>query len=289
MGALPSLPLPTLFSPDVPTQLKSSGQHRFGANGSSIVVPSATASMSSSNSPATSSKFETKPQYERVSGPHLRAVVLVTSTALFFAARVWFPEVSLFLFMLICTTSSSALWCTPNELVLSLGPIPVCFFRRRIQYKDIASVTIIRGRFQVFAALARRSLRLWQPLGFAYGLTLGKALIDIIPQSADDDTTKKARKCFTKHSILVSVDAADDIIAHILFRQQHGPETPLPASLVVNTNDKLVKWVWCDLLELLLSWHARNQALCDVCGLLLQPLKPTDEGYIRHNNHARMA
>lgn len=34
------------------------------------------------------------------------------------------------------TASTSALWCTAEEIVVSLGPIPVCLFRKKIPYRQ---------------------------------------------------------------------------------------------------------------------------------------------------------
>mmetsp|Transcript_109593 Transcript_109593/g.353744 ORF Transcript_109593/g.353744 Transcript_109593/m.353744 type:complete len:174 (-) Transcript_109593:395-916(-) len=77
------------------------------------------------------------PGSELASGPHLRAAVLLSFVALWALAHNWVPQLTIVPFVLLCTTSTSALWCMPNEVVLSLGPVPVCFFRRRIPYKAV--------------------------------------------------------------------------------------------------------------------------------------------------------
>eukprot|EP00913_Durusdinium_trenchii_P021092 g19821.t1 len=79
---------------------------------------------------------------------------------------------------MLCTGSTSALWCTQEGLVVSLGPVPLCLFRRRIPYRDIESVHILRGRLNALV-LALRSACAMQPFGFVYALTLGKDIIDI--------------------------------------------------------------------------------------------------------------
>jgi len=247
---------------------------------------------------------------ERTSGPHLRAVVMIASVILWFAARTWAPQLSMLPFAMFCTTTTSALWCTAEGLVISLGPVPVCIFRRRIPYRDIASVTVVRGRLAVLETLMRRGLRLWQPLGFAYGLTLGKALVDISLQPSEDTTAMPAEEerqnfwnclsarlgfghawegCCSMPTLLVSVDEAEDVVAHIRFRCQHGASVPLPHSLTPVAEDKAkTKWVVCDVLELLLSWHARNRVACDVFALLFQPFQPEDQSYA-WAAHARSA
>merc|ERR1719162_129281 len=42
-------------------------------------------------------------------------------------------QLLMFPLLFLFTTTTSALWLTPRELVLSLGPVPVCIFRRRVR------------------------------------------------------------------------------------------------------------------------------------------------------------
>merc|ERR1712048_1330357 len=93
---------------------------------------------------------------EAVSGPHLRSVVVVLCIAVWLFGRQWHwwsPQLSMFPLVALFTTSSNSLWCTPHELILSLGPVPVCIFRRRFPYQDIASVSVVSGRYEVLRAL----------------------------------------------------------------------------------------------------------------------------------------
>lgn len=215
---------------------------------------------------------------ELTSGPHLRASVVAACGALFVAMRLWAPQASLLPFVLLACTSTSALWCLPGELVISLGPVPVCFLRRRIPYAEIASIQEVRGSLRAAGALGRRLLRPWRPLGFAYGLTLGKELIDLELHPA----AQSAQGYFLGQPVLISVDEAEEVIAHVLFRQKYGATAPLPASLLARgaaaaRGERTVKWVVLDVLDLLLSWHASNTTACNACGLLLAPIQATIE------------
>jgi len=219
------------------------------------------------------------PSAELTSGPHLRGVVFVAVALLWLATQEWAPQLAILPVALLCTASTSALWCMPHEVVVSLGPVPVCFFRRRILYKNIASITIVQGRLRVLTAIACRGVRFWRPFGFVYGLTLGKAVVDIVLRADPVSGLQPA-----EHPLLLSVDDAEDVVAYVLFRQQHGPEAPLPTSLLACQPAGRATWIWCDLLDLLLRWHARNQTACDVCGLFLQPFQNDAWG-----THARVA
>lgn len=221
------------------------------------------------------------------SGPHLRGIVVIVSIALWFAARTWIPQASMLPVLLLCTASTSALWCTQEEIVVSLGPIPVCLFRKKIPYRDIESVHILRGRLNAAARVLRRICMI-QPFGFAYALTLGKDVVDIrLLQASNKESSAMMR--FVEwmfcgvgvSSVLVSVDEAEDVVAHVLFRSENGPTGPLPASLVrAQPKDaSKVQWVLCDFLDLLLSWHARNRVACDACSLLLQPFQEANHKY----------
>lgn len=208
---------------------------------------------------------------ELASGPHLRAFVVVFCAVLWLAVREWAPKFTMVPLVGLLCTSTSALWCMPNELVISLGPVPACFFRRRIAYEDIQHVAVVRGRLRILQAFAQRVLKPWQPLGGLYGLTLGKAVIEVslkAKQPVDGD----ARRARCSHDVyLISVDEADDIVDHILFRREHGPLAPLPARLVAAPPPSDgIRWVVCDLIDMLLSWHARNGAVCDIFNVLLQ-------------------
>lgn len=238
--------------------------------------PTAAAACSGDGAAAASSR-EPQPRPELASGPHLRASVVAACAALFAIARLWAPQASLIPFVLLCTTSTSALWCMSEELVISLGPVPVCFLRRRIAYGEVRSVTEVRGGLRTASALAQRVLRPWRPLGFAYGLTLGKELIDLelLPEA------QASHGYFMRQPVLVSVDQAEDVIAHVLFRQKYGKDAPLPASLLarsaVGRGARPVKWVVLDALDMLLSWHAQNSTACDACSLILAPIQAAIE------------
>ncbi|CAJ1338959.1 unnamed protein product [Effrenium voratum] len=93
---------------------------------------------------------------ELSSGPHLRGSVVVVCLLLWLAARFWIPQASMIPFVMLCTASTSALWCTPEGIVVSLGPIPLCLFRKRIPYRDVASVHVLRGRLPVSKGLRSR-------------------------------------------------------------------------------------------------------------------------------------
>jgi len=219
-------------------------------------------------------------QADLMSGPHFRSVVLVMFVLLWIVVRSWASQLTIIPVTFACTVSTSALWCMPHELVVSLGPVPVCFFRRRIPYKDIASVQIVTGRLKILSILACRGIRFWRPLGFLYGLTFGKALVDIElkGESAKGNT-------LLRQPLLVSVDDAYDVVDYVKFRQDHGPHVPVPEMLLATPQRAKQKhWVVCDLLDLLLRWHARNQTTCDIFGILLQPFQGDAWG-----SHARLA
>lgn len=210
---------------------------------------------------------------ELTSGPHLRSVVLLFVVALFVVTAVWIQQAMIVPLVLLCTTTTSALWCMPGELVISMGPIPVCFLRRRIPYGEIRSVTEVRGRLRTAGAVVRRMMQPWRPLGFGYGLTLGKDLIDIelVPSA------KKTQGYFMSQPVLISVDQAEDIISHVLFKQKYGSGAPLPESLLARAplrwTAHKVKWVVLDAFDLLLSMHSQNRTACDVCGLICAPFQ----------------
>jgi hypothetical protein len=230
-----------------PGQLSISAQ-RLGAN----KLSEADLEKASSTTPAGNSAENDR--VELVSGPHLRAVVGAACFVLWLAVRLWEGHMQLYLLpvLLLCTASTSALWCTPTELAVSLGPVPVCFFRRRINYKEIASVTIVRGRLQQFAKLAwQGATRPWQLHGFVYGLTIGKDLIDISLQRTEDSLPPS--RLWPKR-LLVSVDEAEGIVAHVLFRQKHGSQVPVLTPQPRHPIMGPVRWV-----------------LCDACDVLVQP------------------
>lgn len=212
-----------------------------------------------------------EPQVELTSGPHLRSTVLVFFLVVCFVTHFWAPQAAIVPFMLLATTSTNALWCMPSELIISLGPIPTCFLRRRISYGDIESVAEVRGRLRVVTLVFARMLRIWQPLNFVYGLTLGKELIEV-------NLTLEAAKAqgwFMGQSVLISVDQAEDIVSHVLFRQKYGAEEPLPASMAARSGGRAgqkVKWVVLDALDWVLSLHARNATACDLFGFILAPI-----------------
>lgn len=219
----------------------------------------------------------TSPRTELMSGPHVRAIVAIACFALWCLTRRFLPDASLIPFVIVCTTLSSAMWCTPAEIIVSLGPIPVCFLRRHIAYRDVVSVSVVNGRCHALSLLLQRGLRPWQPLGFALGLTIGKPLLDLevsLPTSQDS------------LRLLVSVDRPEDVIAQVHFRQQNGPEVPLPDHMVQtevqHDQAQTARWVPCDLFDAFLAWHARNATMCDFFALVLQPCQPSPHSTYRH-------
>ena len=82
---------------------------------------------------------------------------LILSATRVESIRFWIPQASMIPFVMLCrelsvvahanwvaqahipgaqgTASTSALWCTPEGIVVSLGPIPLCLFRKRIPYR----------------------------------------------------------------------------------------------------------------------------------------------------------
>eukprot|EP00929_Paragymnodinium_shiwhaense_P023049 TRINITY_DN14523_c0_g1_i3.p1 TRINITY_DN14523_c0_g1~~TRINITY_DN14523_c0_g1_i3.p1 ORF type:complete len:203 (+),score=23.28 TRINITY_DN14523_c0_g1_i3:112-720(+) len=195
---------------------------------------------------------------------------------------------------LMGTLSTCALWCTNRELVLSLGPVPVCIFRRRFPYQDIASVTVVQGRSAVLRAVLSTGAVFWQPFGYLYGLTLGKALIDVVLEP--DSTSRKALGRWGNH-LLISVDEAEDIAALIEFRKQHGPEAPLPAPLAA-ARPRLVAgdratWVWCDLCDLFFEpWKGQEEedkVVCSMWDLFLQPWNQSGGTAMWQGLHERTA
>lgn len=209
-----------------------------------------------------------------ISGPHLRGVVVVACIALWVATRYWAQQLSIVPFAMLACNSTSALWCMPQELIISLGPIPVCFLRRRIPYEDIESIEVIKGRLHILGLLLRRGVCFWQPLGCAYGLTVGKALIDV-KLTAEALTGPAHGRCLRGGRVLISVDDAEEVVARVEFRKEHGAVVLLPWAMRQAPEDSAgtVRWVVCDLLEPLLAWHKRNRTTCDALGLLLQPLQ----------------
>lgn len=211
---------------------------------------------------------------ELTSGPHLRAAIVGVCVVLWLLLRAFGGQLQIYALpaMLLCTMSTSALWCTSNDIVLSLGPVPTCFFRRRIPYKDIDSIAIVRGRLHVLVALLRQGItRPWQPHGYIYGLTLGKDLIDVTMR--DGAEVRKRDRLFPRR-LLVSVDEADNVVAHVRFRQQYGAQMPLltpePRHQAIAGP---VRWV-----------------LCDACDILLQPWRTMEPLALwRSDGHDRTA
>lgn len=203
---------------------------------------------------------ESVDKVELVSGPHLRGVVPVVSLVLWIAIQIFDGHFQFYIVpaVILGTITTSALWCTPKELAISLGPVPTCFFRKHIPYEDIASVAVVRGQLrQVTAVALQAASRPWQPHSYMYGLTLGKDLIDLTLQQKLTDPPKGRH---WPSRLLVSVDHGDEVAAHVLFRQQHGPDKPV---LIAQPRDTIiggpVRWV-----------------LCDACDILLQPWRTTE-------------
>lgn len=174
----------------------------------------------SDNSPAQ----QLSQQVELVSGPHMRSVFLVITFMLAILSVIFVPRSIIISIMFGVTLTTSALWCTPRDVVISLGPVPVCMLRQRIPYENIASITVLNKRRLVVQALLQQGMRIWQPLNVIYGLTLGKPLIDIVLKQP------QPLRFYASQRYLVSVDKPQDIIAHVTFRQENGPNVPLPAS-----------------------------------------------------------
>jgi len=154
----------------------------------------------------------------------MRSVFLVFSFALAMLSMFFMPRAVVISIVFGCTFTTSALWCTPRDVVISLGPVPVCTLRQRIPFENIASITVLTKRMLIVRALLRQGVQIWQPLNIIYGLTLGKPLIDIVLKQP------QPLKFYASRRYLVSVDKPQDIIAHVTFRQQNGPDVPLPAS-----------------------------------------------------------
>merc|ERR1719198_664421 len=100
---------------------------------------------------------------------------------------------------------------------------------------------------------------------------MGKAFVNIA-LTAEAMQRKDVGRCM-RQPILVSVDDAEAVVAHVQFRRQHGAEAPLPLELRGSSHEGKVQWVVCDLLDMLLAWHKRNRTTCDACGLLMQPFQ----------------
>lgn len=197
------------------------------------------------------------------SGPHLRGVIGVGCCVLWF--MVWMIDGHTQLYcvplVILCTASTSALWCTPQDLVISLGPVPTCFFRRRIPYKDITSVAVVHGHMRILRALARLSMRRpWQFHACIYGLTFGKDILDVTlrancPAAGGE---RAGRLRLFPDRLLISVDEGERIAAHVDFRQKYGAHAPLLKDASVNSRGGFapVRWV-----------------LCDACDVMFQPWK----------------
>jgi len=193
---------------------------------------------------------------ELVSGPHLRAAIAGVAFVVWLIVRLWGGHGQLYILpaIVLCTASTSALWCTPTELAVSLGPVPVCFFRRRIAYEEVGNVTVVRGQLRQIATVAWQAItRPWQPHGFMYGLTMGKDMIDVTLVQRPD-APPKSRLWPTR--LLISVDEADAVVDHVAFRKQYGNSKKVV--LLADKRDPIVsgpvRWV-----------------LCDACDILLQP------------------
>lgn len=200
-------------------------------------------------------------QAEYAAKPHLRAVVIVASAGFFFLVRHLGHQVAALPVMMFLVSATSTLWCTPRELVLALGPVPTCLFQRRIPYSEIVSIVVVRGRFQTLAALMSQGARLWQPHGWAYGLTLGKDLVDVRLKSGKI-------KGFWPSRILVSVDDPDDVVALMNFRRQSGPDVPLPGVRhSPHPIDSVSQRVLCD------AFGTTQLVTCDACDVLLLPFQ----------------
>jgi len=152
---------------------------------------------------------------EFATGPHVR----VSVAAIFFTLWYVSERVSLVPFILFWTASTSALWCTCYDVVLSLGPVPVCLFRKRIPYERICDIAVINSRLSACCILARRLACIWQPEGFMYGSALGKCHIDIVLRIEGGGMAN----LFQAQRLLVSVCDPDAMTACVTFRKQNGP------------------------------------------------------------------
>lgn len=200
---------------------------------------------------------------EYAARPQLRAAVLFVCAVLSIAMLRWGRQMVVLPILCFLTTGTSTIWCTPTEFIIALGPVPMCMTQRRIPYEDISSVTHVRGCCCALATILGRLLRLWQPLGFGYGLTLGKDLLDIRLQPSFTDGGSAKLRAFWPQRMLVSVDDAEGIIAHVNFRKEHGSRVVLPASFRSPAPTSSVsQWVLCDAFP-------QDVVVCDACDFLL--------------------
>eukprot|EP00927_Polykrikos_kofoidii_P030354 TRINITY_DN26123_c0_g1_i1.p1 TRINITY_DN26123_c0_g1~~TRINITY_DN26123_c0_g1_i1.p1 ORF type:complete len:320 (-),score=36.85 TRINITY_DN26123_c0_g1_i1:57-1016(-) len=228
---------------------------------------------------------------DAISGPHLRTVVVAVSVSVWLWGRGyswWTTQCCMPPLFFALTVATSAVWCTPKELVISLGPIPVCIFRRRFPYQDIRSVTVVRSGISTLNTVLRKGARPWRVHSYIYALTIGKAVIDIALEP--ESPSYKALGNFGG-SLLISVDEAHNIAELVLFRKQHGVDAPLPAALAAlkPTFAQVTgtRWVWFDVCDVLFRpWRGQDKVLCNVWDLLLQPWRqPTVHPMWRPNHH----
>eukprot|EP00928_Gymnodinium_smaydae_P054582 TRINITY_DN38328_c0_g1_i1.p1 TRINITY_DN38328_c0_g1~~TRINITY_DN38328_c0_g1_i1.p1 ORF type:complete len:319 (+),score=49.03 TRINITY_DN38328_c0_g1_i1:81-1037(+) len=229
---------------------------------------------------------------EAVAGPHLRAAVLAVWSACWWWGRRWSwwtPQLTMLLFFAAATTASSAVWCTSEDLVLSLGPIPVCIFRRRFPYKDIASIAVVRGRWGTIGAMLQRGPPGWRFFSLAYGLTLGKPVVEVTLEP-DCAGLRAMGRC--AGPLLLSVDDAEDIVELVRFRKEHGPEASLPPSLaglrLAAAEAASARWVWCDICDpFVRPWNSQDKVMCNMWDLLLQPWRGPAQPTWREHAAAR--
>merc|ERR1711879_206175 len=98
--------------------------------------------------------------------------------------------------------------------------------------------------------VARRGMRLWEPFGFAHGLTLGKALVDVVVRDSTTTSGEERKCCRSQRTFLISVDEAEEIVSHVIFRQRYGPDAPLPESLLAGRPANKVQWILLDLFDM---------------------------------------
>eukprot|EP00927_Polykrikos_kofoidii_P081854 TRINITY_DN7972_c0_g1_i3.p1 TRINITY_DN7972_c0_g1~~TRINITY_DN7972_c0_g1_i3.p1 ORF type:complete len:340 (-),score=45.28 TRINITY_DN7972_c0_g1_i3:67-1086(-) len=252
---------------------------------------------------------------DATSGPYLRTTIVLTCiTFLLWMRHFAFlaPTLCMTPLVVAMTTGTSVLWCTPTELIVSLGPLPVCIFRRRFSYQDIRSVTAVQGRFRAFTAMFRKAICFWRIYGYIYAWTLGKEMIDI--EVEPGSPAYKAFACFDGH-LLVAVDEAWHVAELVLFRKEHGADAMLPPSLAARRPkeehgaDAMLppslavrrpkeaemsakRWVRFDIFGALLRpWQGEDKVLCNVWDLLMQPWRqPTVHPMWRPSTrHARTA
>eukprot|EP00971_Amphidinium_carterae_P008173 161494-Amphidinium_carterae.2 len=181
--------------------------------------------------------------------------------------------------LVLGTASTSALWLTGKELVMSLGPVPVCIFRHRIPYTDIISVTAVPAGWPALFALARRWACLWRPMGYVHAMTLNKPLIEVrwrCRMGVCGPYMEAGLPSSFEAVFLASVDSAQDIILHVNWRKSYAGddvEAPQrddqakalshrPPLESLAAPSRKVRWILMDACEMLMSPWSMTQVTC---------------------------